>query len=161
MSSFEGRVQGQRLCLPDIRASLSTLPGVSLPCRPSPGGGELVSTLVLAYTFGLPRADERCRRQLLSDIAQLPDRVGEGAGRAEALAALAELPAGTPTAELMLTVLLRGGEDAAKVAKLQQEVSSLSARCAAYQQAVASHVREFYGASAVRDAINAHVHPYL
>lgn len=126
-------------------------PAPPSPCRLGTADGELISTLVLAYTFGLPRAAERCRRQLLSDIARLPDQLGASGAKAQALDSLADLPAGIQTAELMLELMLQAGRETASVQRL-------SARCAAYQAAVAMHVRDFRGASGIRDAINTHVH---
>ena len=100
---------------------------------------------------------QRCRQELLSGIAQAPNQLGS-AEEAQALDALAQLPAGAQTAALLLELLLQAGRNAARVQTLEAEVAQLRVRVDGYQQAVAKHVRDFPGARDMRAAINQHVH---
>lgn len=128
------------------------------PRRPSLAGGQLIPTLVLAHIFELPRGAERCRSQLLSSLAELPDQLRTcTVAKAQALAALQELPAGPHTGALVLELLLQAGRHAADAQQLEKEATRLSKRCTAFEGAVAEHVREFHGAANIRSAINSWV----
>lgn len=156
----------QASCMCPGRCSLTPAFDVALSCHPTPPaharspvprGGELISTLALAYSFGLPKAAERCRRQLLNSLAQLPDQLGSADAQARALGALADLPAGVQTATLLMELLVQAGIHAANAQQLERDVCYLRNRCDGYSTAVATHVREFCGASGIRAAINTHV----